>query len=270
MKNFYSFLGGGIIGTLGGLIGLGGAEFRLPLLNLAFHFDLKSAIVLNLFISLFTVLFSLVFRIYHLESGAEILANVLIVFNLLLGSLLGSYMGTNMMLKIDAERLTSFVFVLMLFLAFVLFSHTELKQMNFTLDLPFFAQFIITVIAGYMIGVVSSLLGVAGGELIIPALILIYGIDIKLAGTLSLIVSIPTISISLYKHYRNNKLELIAQNGAFVKFMIAGSLAGSFAGSLAVGVMSSYWLELFLASLLLISAFKMKYLKRKVQDESVI
>lgn len=33
-----AFGGGAIIGTLGGLIGLGGAEFRLPLLIGAFHF----------------------------------------------------------------------------------------------------------------------------------------------------------------------------------------------------------------------------------------
>ena len=76
-------------------------------------FDLKSAIVLNLFISFFTVSFSLLFRMYHLESGEEILINIWVVFNLLAGSLIGSYFGTNMMLRIDSEKLKSFVFLLM-------------------------------------------------------------------------------------------------------------------------------------------------------------
>ena len=35
-----AFLGGAVIGALGGLIGLGGAEFRLPLLIGAFRFPL--------------------------------------------------------------------------------------------------------------------------------------------------------------------------------------------------------------------------------------
>ena len=32
LKKVYAFISGYIIGTLGGLIGLGGAEFRLPVL----------------------------------------------------------------------------------------------------------------------------------------------------------------------------------------------------------------------------------------------
>jgi uncharacterized membrane protein YfcA len=45
--------------------------------------------------------------------------------------------------------------------------------------------------------------------------------------------------------------------------MIGGTFVGSYLGSLAVGVVDSYWLEVFLAGLLLISAVKMKYLKGK-------
>ena len=36
-----------------------------------------------------------------------------------------------------------------------------------------------------MIGVVAAVLGVAGGELLIPTLVLLFGADIKLAGSLS-------------------------------------------------------------------------------------
>ena len=41
-------------------------------------------------------------------------------------------------------------------------------------------------VAGFAIGVVAALLGVAGGELLIPTLVLLFGVDIKLAGSLSL------------------------------------------------------------------------------------
>src|SRR6516164_9549859 len=42
-----AFGGGAVIGALGGLIGLGGAEFRLPLLIGAFRFAALQAVILN-------------------------------------------------------------------------------------------------------------------------------------------------------------------------------------------------------------------------------
>ncbi len=41
------FSAGAVIGTLGGLIGLGGAEFRLPLLISVFRFAALEAVILN-------------------------------------------------------------------------------------------------------------------------------------------------------------------------------------------------------------------------------
>ena len=58
----------------------------------------------------------------------------------------------------------------------------------------------IALVAGVLIGIVSTLLGVASGELIIPTLVLGFGMPIKAAGTLSLLISIPTILVGLDRH----------------------------------------------------------------------
>lgn len=47
-----AFGGRARIGTLGGLIGLGGAEFRLPLLIGTFQFPALEAVIVNKFVSL--------------------------------------------------------------------------------------------------------------------------------------------------------------------------------------------------------------------------
>jgi uncharacterized membrane protein YfcA len=53
---------GAFIGALGGLIGLGGAEFRLPLLITLFAFAALEAVILNKAISLIVVMSALAFR----------------------------------------------------------------------------------------------------------------------------------------------------------------------------------------------------------------
>jgi len=45
------------------------------------------------------------------------------------------------------------------------------------------------VAAGFGIGVVASLLGVAGGELLIPTLILLFGVEISMSSGVALAVS---------------------------------------------------------------------------------
>jgi uncharacterized protein len=57
------------------------------------------------------------------------------------------------------------------------------------------ARLVAAVIFGLGIGLVSSLLGVAGGELIIPTLVFAFGVGIKTAGTASLLISLPTVAV---------------------------------------------------------------------------
>jgi uncharacterized protein len=84
-----AFSGGAIIGTLGGLIGLGGAEFRLPLLIGAFQFAALEAVILNKAMSLVVVASALPFRAGTVPFGA-VAARWPIIVNLLAGSCSGA------------------------------------------------------------------------------------------------------------------------------------------------------------------------------------
>ena len=55
-------------------------------------------------------------------------------------------------------------------------------------------------LAGLGIGLVAAFLGVAGGELIIPTLVLLFGVDVKLAGSLSLCISLPTMLVAFARY----------------------------------------------------------------------
>jgi uncharacterized membrane protein YfcA len=64
-------------------------------------------------------------------------------------------------------------------------------------------QVTLGVIAGFAISTVAALMGVAGGELLIPTLVLLFGIDIKLAGSLNLVVSLPTMLTGFARYSRD-------------------------------------------------------------------
>jgi hypothetical protein len=46
--------------------------------------------------------------------------------------------------------------------------------------------------SGVGIGIVAALMGIAGGELLIPTIVLLFAVDIKIAGSLALAISLPT------------------------------------------------------------------------------
>lgn len=91
------------------------------------------------------------------------------------------------------------------------------------------------VIAGYGIGVVASLMGVAGGELLIPTIALLYAIDIKPAGSLSLAVSIPTMVVAFARYSRDQSSSVLRFNARFVVVMSVGSILGTIVGGLLLG-----------------------------------
>src|SRR5271166_4729968 len=79
--------GGALIGILGGLIGLGGAEFRLPLLIGVFGFGALEAVIVNKAMSLLVVSTALPFRARAVPF-AEVAGQWPIILNLLAGSLI--------------------------------------------------------------------------------------------------------------------------------------------------------------------------------------
>nr|WP_281287260.1 sulfite exporter TauE/SafE family protein [Blastochloris sulfoviridis] len=249
-----AFGGGAVIGTLGGLIGLGGAEFRLPLLIGAFRFAALEAVILNKAMSLIVVATALLFRTRTVPLDA-IAAHWPIIVNLLAGSLLGAWFGAGWAMQLKSASLYRVIAVLLVVIAGVLLLGHDVSSSG-TLLLTGTAQMVAGVIAGFVIGVVASLLGVAGGELLIPTLVLLFGADIKLAGSLSLAVSLPTMIVGFTRYSRDQSFGVLGRNRAFVLIMAGGSVVGSFLGAQLLGIVPSAVLIPLLAALLLLSAVK--------------
>ncbi|NWF30283.1 sulfite exporter TauE/SafE family protein [Streptomyces sp. PKU-EA00015] len=248
------FAAGGAVGILGGMIGLGGAEFRLPLLIGLFGFAALSAVILNKAMSLVVVLVALPARLAAVPTS-EIAAHWTIAVNLLAGSLLGAWAGAAWAVRMRSSTLCKVLAGLMVLMAAALLAtHTTTVG---TLALPLAAQVPIAVVAGFGIGVVAAIMGVAGGELLIPTIVLLFAVDIKTAGSLSLLVSLPTMLVAFARYSRDGSFAVLGANVRFTLVMAAGSIAGAVLGGLLLGVVSDLVLIPALAVILLVSAVKL-------------
>lgn len=248
------FGGGAVIGTLGGLIGLGGAEFRLPLLIGAFRFGALEAVILNKAMSLIVVTAALIFRTRAVSLDL-VAQHWLVVLNLLAGSLLGAWLGAGWATRLRSESLYRVIAVLLILIAgALLFGHGAASG-----GAPLLSgiwQILAGVLAGFGIGVVAAVMGVAGGELLIPTLVLLFGLDVKLAGSLSLAVSLPTMIVGFARYSRDGSFAVLGQNRRFVAIMASGSAVGALIGGFLLGIVPSVVLLPALAGILVLSAVK--------------
>src|ERR1700687_6232872 len=190
------------IGALGGLVGLGGGEFRLPVLMHAIGFDAKSAIPLNLMVSFVTLAFSMMVRSRTVSSIA-LLPYAPEVAGLAIGGVISAFYGARLVRTLTSERLVQITGVLLAGLGCLIlievahpFSHAGLVPHSQLTHLALGA------FIGLGIGLVSSMLGVAGGELLIPTMMFIFGADIKTAGSASIIISLGVVLSGLWRYWR--------------------------------------------------------------------
>ena len=248
-----AFGGGAVIGALGGLIGLGGAEFRLPLLIGLFGFGALEAVILNKAMSLVVVASALPFRARTVPFDA-IAAHWPVIVNLLAGSLLGAWLGASWATRLRSETLYRVIAVLLVAIAAVLVIGHDTVTGSPLFTGP--AQAVAGVVAGFGIGVFAALMGVAGGELLIPTLVLLFGADIKLAGSLSLAVSLPTMLVGFTRYSRDQSFAVVGRNRGFLLIMAGGSIVGTFIGGQLLGLIPDGVLLPALAVILVLSAVK--------------
>jgi uncharacterized membrane protein YfcA len=245
-----------IVGLAGGMVGLGGAELRLPYLAGSLRVPLKTAIPVNLAVSLLTLLAALPTRLYALKT-ASLTPFLYETMAVAIGAVLGAYAGASWLKRLSPGALKRAVFALLLVLGFVMIAEAFVSVAPLgVLPHSMVPRIVSGLTLGLVIGAISGLLGVAGGEVIIPTLILGFGAPIKVAGSLGQMVSIPTVLTGFVRHYRTGALhdrEIVMR---LVVPMGIGSIAGGVAGGLLSSLAPSGLLKAMLGVILIASSVK--------------
>src|SRR6266850_3915769 len=118
-----AFMAGAAVAVLGGLIGLGGAEFRLPLLIALFELYPQRAIRINLLVSLATLAVSAVARL-GFTHDTHMTDFVPEIGAMIAGGIFAAWIGAGALLHIPKERVIAIIAVLLVGIAGLLVAET--------------------------------------------------------------------------------------------------------------------------------------------------
>ena len=182
----------------------GSSRFGLPL---------RRAIRVDLIVSLATVAAALTARWWGSSLGSARPFSVEIGA-VLVGRMVGATIGSRWLSTVSDRHPHHIVGLLLLGIAALLFAEAALGDgLIPALPAPITLRASLGLVAGVGIGVVSSLLGVAGGELLIPTCVFAFGADVKTAGAPSLLVSFPRSSSVWLRHMRIRYGERLSEEG---------------------------------------------------------
>lgn len=204
------------IGAISAALGIGGGSLMVPFLVLLLNFNIRSAIVVSLFAIVST---SLAATITYAKKE---------LVNFKYGSLLeifsvgGAIISSNIAVLIDERYLKAAFSMVLAYSAYRLLKKKKANQVKNSMK----NRTLLSFLASFMAGIIVGLLGIGGGILKVPILILILGLPIKTAiATSEFMISI-TSSTAALTYYVKGYI-----NPYFITAAVLGSFAGASVGS---------------------------------------
>ncbi|MBS1906654.1 MAG: sulfite exporter TauE/SafE family protein [Actinobacteria bacterium] len=201
-RAYASFIGIGLAaGLLSGLFGVGGGTVIVPLLVLLLAFDQRLGAGTSLAAIVPTATVGVISYAVH---GAVAWIPALI---LAVGSVIGAQIGTRLLPRISQTALRwAFVGFLV---AVIVTLFLVIPTRGAELELTWLTGALLLVV-GLGTGILAGLIGVGGGVIVVPALMLAFGTSDLVAKGTSLLMMIPTAISGTVGNLRNHNVDLVA------------------------------------------------------------
>lgn len=217
---FWALLGALLIGISLGLLGSGGSILTVPVLVYLVGEPEKVAIAESLgIVTAISLVGMIPYAIRNLVHWKSV-----IYFGI--PGMLGTYGGASLSAFISGNTQLIIFAVVMIFAAGLMIrngidsdKHKELSVSKFVL-----------VLEGLVVGVITGLVGVGGGFLIIPALVLVAGLEMRVAVGTSLFIIAAKSALGFYKYLDVLRAEKLNVNWELLAIFTVIGIIGSFVG----------------------------------------
>lgn len=244
---------GAAISAWGAMCGIGGGLFAVPILHYVYKLTLKEAIVTSLALVAATTISATFAELLHTDNSLD----WRIILALVSCSLVGAQLGFRVAKVVSARKLKLVFAIALTFVGVRLLGLVPEPEAAdgglYLLEGLTTSDFWIAGGIGFCGGFVSPLLGIGGGLVAVPALMLFVPAMGHLgARACSMAMGTITSTRSLFLYYRAGQLDV----GRSASFAV-GALVGAFVGVQLVHIPGmSVWAEKMLAATLLIVAFR--------------
>ncbi len=211
-------------GLFGGLVGLGGGVIMIPLMVRFFRFNQHQAHGTSLMALVFTGLSGAI--TYYLNGSVDFKAAALLAASAIFTARFGA-LYANSLPEWQLKRAFGFF---MIFVSLLLLSKPYLAHLSF-LSHPAggWGEIVAILASGALAGFLSGMMGVGGGSIMVPALVLLAGHTQHMAQGSSLLAMVPAGSVGAYTHWRlGNVVTRVLPGlipGVFIGTYFGGSLA---------------------------------------------
>ncbi len=226
-------------GIVGGLLGLGGGVVLVPILSEILNLPQVKAHATSITIIFFT---GLIGTLTYLKYGTVPIFPALLTS---VGALVTAPLGVLSADRFGERRLRQIFGIFLMIVAITMFLSASPEPHKILPSAP-----PLFLLVGVITGFLSPLLGIGGGTIVVPMLVLMFGFQQQSAQGVSLSVMIPMTLMASFINFRLNNIEF-----KVVPLILIGILIGTPIGSIFAHSLNSYVLErifggfLFLLSL---------------------
>jgi uncharacterized protein len=251
-----SLLIGLFAGVFGGLLGLGGGVIMIPLMVKTLKMGQHHAHGTSLVAVVFTGISGAVTYAWHGSLDWE--AAMVLAITAIITARSGAYFaGALPEWKLKRSFGAFLIFVSSLLLAKPYLPHLA------TGAISGWSWVAVLLVAGIFTGFLSGMMGVGGGTIMIPAMVLLLGFDQHSANGTSLLVMVPAGGMGAWAHWSLKNVESKLLPG-----LVSGVLAGTFIGGNVAHLLPEGYLRMLFAGVLIWTG--MRYLRTPVPRPAMV